>query len=80
FVLLLQLLGSLRDELFNLFIHGAKHGGERRFGGNQVFLLGAEQDAALHLVRLILGGFFFRHLLCLIEVGLLQKKVLLALV
>ena len=44
---LLQLLGTLRDELLDLLILAAECGGKRLLTSGKVFFLGVERDMAL---------------------------------
>ena len=69
------MLGPLRDDVFNLLVLGAKHGGKRRFASNQVLFLGVERDTVLRLVRLVLGSLRLRPLLSLLDVGLVQEEL-----
>lgn len=72
-------MGSLCNKLLDLFVLGAKRGGKRRLTSDQVLLLDIEQVAVLHLVGLVLESLGLCRLPCLVEIGLLQKELPLAL-
>ena len=74
-MLLLQLLGPLRDEPLDLLVLAAKCGGKRLLTGSEVFLLAVQQSLLLLSSSLVLGGLLLRHLLGLLDIGLLHDKL-----
>ena len=78
-MLLLQLLGPLRDNLPDFLVLAAERGGKCLLTGNKVLLLGVLQGLLLPLGGFFLGGLFLRHLLGLLDISLLQDKLLFAL-
>ena len=76
---LLQLLGPLRDELFDLLVLAVECGGERRLTSGEVLLLGVQLGLVLVPGGLVPGSLFPRRLLGLLNIGLLQEELLLAL-
>ena len=79
FVLLLQLLGLLRDELPDLLILTAECGDKILLMGGEILLLGVQLGMLLMPSGLVLGGLRPRLLLGLLDVGLLHDKLQLAL-
>ena len=79
-VLLLQLLGLLRDDLPDFLVLAAERGGKCLLMSNKVFLLGVQQSLLLLPGSCFLGGLFLRRLLGLLDVGLLQDELSLALI
>ena len=68
---LVQLLGLLRDDLPDLFILAAECGSECLLTGSEFFLLAIQQSLLLLPGSLVLGGLLLRHLLGLLDIGLL---------
>lgn len=57
-----------------------EHGDKHLSTSNEVFLLGVQQSLLLPLDSFVLGGLFLRRLLGLLDVGLLQEELSLALI
>ena len=79
-MLLLQLLGPLRDDLPDLLVPAVKRGGKRLLMSNEVFLLGVQQSLLLPSDSFVLGGLLLHRLLGLLDVVLLQEELSLALI
>ena len=77
---LLQLLGPLHNDLLNLLILAAECGSERLLTGSKILLLGVQQSLLLLPSSLVLGSLLLHHLLGLINIGLLQDELSLALI
>ena len=73
-------MGPLRHDLLDFLVLAAESCCKRLFTSNEVFLLGVQQSLLLPSVSFVLGGMFLRRLLGLLDVGLLQEELSLALI
>ena len=78
-VLILQLLGQLRNKLLDLLILDAECRGELLLASGKILLLGVQFGLVLVPSGLVLGGLLPRQLLGLLDVGLLHDKLHIAL-
>ena len=76
---MLQFLGLQHDDLLDLLILVAEHGGECLLTSGKVLLLGVQLGLVLLSSSLVLGGMFPHCLLGFLDVSLLQDELLFAL-